>query len=380
PAAQQTQAPAPAPAQQTQQRSSSPARLRLARGLATAAALLTGVVATGTFDTSGVNATPNVVAAQWQAAEQSGAELAAAELEVARTVAQGAAGDAASVDVGAAGDAFADRLGIAADRLSRSGVSTSAGVVDLAVRGDRAVRAAADDPEAAATAYQQLSEGTRSALEVTDTVAQERAQALKTGSRSVLTSVVGSLATLLLLGVMVWLALLTRRIVNVPLLVATAITFGLTYVSLNPSALPLDLDGQVTTRSAAAEALQDVRVARAAQYAQVIGQGSADDAVVAATDALRQVRDRGLSEQWAQLYRAQQDVASADGAAARLAAVEGAQEQFEAVEGALADRVGSDNLSLGRNASITAGLALVLGLVAAGAAWTGLTRRLRDYR
>ncbi|AXH95700.1 hypothetical protein [Ornithinimicrobium avium] len=384
----QQQAAAPATQQQgttaargASQRSSSPARLRLARGLATAAALLTGVVATGTFDTSGINATPNVVAAQWQAAEQAGTQVAAADLELARTVARASAGDGVgSVDTAASADQLSAHLAGAAEELSRTGVTTSAGIVDLAVDGDRAVRAAAKDPKAAARAYQEMAEPTRTALDVTDEVARDRAQALKTGSRSMLTSLVGGLATLLLVGVMVWLALLTRRIVNVPLLLATAITAGLTYVSLNPAALPLDLDEQVTTRSATAQALQEVRVARAAQYAQVMDQGTADEAVTAATAALRVVGDRTLTEQWAQVYGAQQDLTKTDGSAERLAAVEAVQEQFTAVEGRLNEQVSSTDLTMGRWASVTAGLALVLGLVAAAAAWTGLTRRLRDYR
>lgn len=390
-------APASQPAQAGQnrpQRSTSPGRLRLARGLATAAALLTGVVATGTIGTSGFNSTPNVVAAQWQAAERAGTELAAADLEVARTVAQAAgSGDATGqaggdtgsakdtgADTGTAADAFAGRLDVAAEELSRTGVTTSAGTVGIAVAGDRAVRAAGQDPDAAAQAYRVLHERTGQALDVTGATAQERAHALTTGSRSLLTSLVGGLATLLLVGIMVWLALLTRRIINVPLLLATAITAGLTQLSFNPGALPVDLDGQVASRSASTDALQDVRLARAAQYAQVFGQGTADDEVSAATSALRQHDDRQLESAWAQVYQAQQALGSADGAAARLEAVEGVQEQFATVESGLSDQLRSVDLTTGRFATITAGLALVLGLVAAGAAWAGLTRRIRDYR
>lgn len=377
-----TQSPQPAQSGQTRpQRSTSPGRLRLARGLATAAALLTGVVATGTFDTSGINATPNVVAAQWQAAERAGTELAAAELTVARTVAQASAGgseDAAGTS--AAAKEFTDRLDVAAEEHARSGAGTSAGLVGLAVAGDRTVRSAADAPKEAAEAYADLHVRTVDALSVTDTTAQERAHALKTGSRSLLTSLVGGVATLLLVAIMVWLALLTRRIVNVPLLLATAITAGLTQLSLNPGALPVDLDGQVAARSATTHALQEVRLARAAQYAQTFGRGTADDEVADATSALRAHGDPQLERAWTDVYQAQQDLASADGADARLAAVEGAQEQFTTVEDGLSDRLAAVDVTTGRFATITAGLALVLGLVAAGAAWTGLTRRIRDYR
>ncbi|GAA5161503.1 hypothetical protein [Ornithinimicrobium tianjinense] len=368
--------PAAQPSPATAQRSSTPSRLRLARGLATAAALLTGVVATGTFDTDGVNATPNVVAAQWEAAERAGTQVAAADLEVARTVAEAVAG----LEADEAPTTFPDLVLAAADDHSHTGVTTSAGLTDLAITGDRAIRSAAADPDAATQQYVELQDLTNRALTVTDTVAADRADALMTGSRSVLTSVVGGVSTLLLLGLLVWLALVTRRILNVPLLVATAITGGLTYVSLNPAALPVQYDQRIESTVAAADALQEVRQTRSAQYAQVMGLGAADEAVDATAETVEDLDMPAVEAQWAQVAAGQAELSSADGAEAQLAAIEQTQEQFARVEQSLSEHVTTVDVALGRSASITSGLALVLGIVAAAAAWTGLTRRLRDYR
>lgn len=388
PTTQQAQQPQPQPAPAKQPsaravaskatRSSTPWRLRVARGLATAAALLTGVVATGTFDTSGVNATPNVIASEWHAAEAAGTELAGAELEVARGVAEGTVGTGGEAD----GTAFADHLRVAAEQQSRSGVGTSAGLVDVALSGDRALRAAGGDALAAGTAYQEFSDLNRTALDTNNTTAQARADALMTGSRSVLTSVVGGLSTLLLVGLLVWLALLTRRIINVPLLVATAITAGLTYVSLNPSALPVNFDQQVEQTHAAAQALEDVRLARAAQYAEALGVDTADGAVADAAASVASLNDAAVTPAWAEVAATQTDVTAAGSGAAKLEVLTGSQDAFDAVEQQLADRAGEGTVSdsTGRSATITAGLAFVLGVIAAFLAWTGVTQRLRDYR
>lgn len=366
-------APAAGSSARPARRSSTPARLRLARLLATGAALLTGVVATGTFDTDGVNATPNVVASQWQAAERTSTELAAAQLEVAGVVARGG-GDAA--DVTSAQQAFADRLASAAESHAQSGVSTSAGLVDVALAGDAAIRAAGEDQEAAAAAYSELRDLSATAIETSDRAAEQRADALTTGSRSVLTSVVGSLATLLLAGLLVWLALVSRRIVNVPLLAATAITGSLTYLSLNPAALPVSLDEQVVAASTSAQSLQDVRLARAAQYAQVLGLGVADDAV---KDAGRALPEEAV-DAWASVEAAQADLADQPDRAAMLSVLSSSDEAFRQVESQLSSADGAGDLATGTAASLTAGLALALGVAAAVLAWAGISQRLRDYR
>lgn len=385
--AQQTSA-APTPAQQPAQpspraavRSSTPARLRIARTLATAAALLTGVVATGSFDTSGVNAPPNVIAAQWEAAERAGADTAAAQLQVARTVAEASAEvpeDQRSADP----SAFRSDVGSAAEWLAGSGVSTSGSLVDLALAGQDAIAAATAGEDAAAL-YESASSAAGTAIDVSDVVAEERATDLATGSRSTLTAVVGGLATLLLVGLLVWLALLTRRIVNVPLLIATAITAGLTYVSLDPSALPVNFDQQVETGSLTAQALEDVRLARVAQYEQTLGLGDAADAVERATSSVSALGEPDLNAAWRTVADAQEDLeAAAEGAG--MAAVLASQTGFQAAEGALAEladtRLGGSVGSVGRPALLTSGLALLLGVVAAGLAWAGVTQRLRDYR
>lgn len=362
-------------------RRATPSRLRLARGLATAAALLTGVAATGTFDTSGVNSTPNVVAAQWEASERAGAEVAAARLEVAR----GAAEAAASVpQEQRASDpaAFAESLGGAADWWARSGADSSGGLVELAFTGQAALEAS--DAESAATAYQEVVDLTDATLASAQALSADHSEGLRTGSRSALTAVVGGLATLLLGGLLVWLALLTRRIINVPLLVATAITAGLTYISLNPSALPLDIDQRVVSAGHASQALQDVRLARAAQYAQVLGAGDSLGAVEQATSSARDLGERSVSDAWRAVFEGQDELAATTSPSEGLAALATTEEDFARAEttltGLVDERLGNSVGEVGRPALITSGLALVLGLVAAGLAWAGLTQRIRDYR
>lgn len=360
---------------------STPARLRLARGLATAAALLTGVVATGTFDTSGVNPTPNVIAAQWEAGERAGTEVAASRLEVARSVAETAA-EVPQDQRGADPGAFRTHLGEAEELIARSGSPTSGSLVEVALAGQAAIDA--PDGEAAGTAYQEVVGLTDTALSATDEVAAGHALDLRTGSRSALTAVVGGLATVVLGAMLVWLALLTRRIVNVPLLVATAITAGLTYVSLNPSALPLDIDQRVDDASRATQALQDVRLARAEQYAQAADLGAGREAVQQATRSLTSLGNRSASDDWRQVFEGQADLDAAAGPGEALAALAQTQESYESAEStlvALVDtRLSGSVGDVGGPALVTSGLALVLGLVAAGFAWTGLTQRLKDYR
>lgn len=362
--------------------SSTPSRLRLARGLATGAALLTGVVATGTFDTGGVNATPNVIAAQFEAAERAGTDVAAVRLEVARGVAEATAGVPQQERLSDPA-AFPTLLGSASEWVARSGTTTSGSLVEVALAGQEALRVAEDDPTAAATGLQEVIELTDGSLDVTGRVADEHAVDLRTGSRSGLTAVVGGLATLLLGGLLVWLALLTRRILNVPLLLATAITAGLTYVSLNPAALPLDYDQRVDAASRSAQALQDVRVARAAQYAQSVGTGPATAEVDRATASVEALDDRSLQDAWAAVAAVQPDLGTTTGAEA-LTVVTASADSFDAAEAALQEladeRLGASVGSVGRPALVTSGLALVLGLVAGALAWTGLTQRLRDYR
>lgn len=374
------QAVQPQAAQQTQGRTT-PTLLRWARTLATAAALLTGITATGTFDTGGVNATPDVIASRWEAGERAGAELAAARLEAARGAAESLAG-VPQAERTSTPQSLAEHLDAAADWTVRSGADASGGLVQIAVAGQEAM--GAQDAEAARAAYQDVAERTDAALTQAESRAQAQAEDLRTGSRSTLTALVGGASTLLLLGILVWLALRTRRIVNIPLLVATAITAGLTYVSLNPSALPLDVDQRVDSAALASQALQDVRLARAAQYAQVLGRDGSGSAVDAATASVRALGDAGVRDAWADVAEGQAAVEEATSAAAGVDALSSTQARYDTTEGELqslvADRLDGSAGDVGRPALLSTGLALLLGIVAAGLAWGGITQRLRDYR
>ncbi|QFG68103.1 hypothetical protein [Ornithinimicrobium pratense] len=358
---------------------STPRLLRLARAGAATAVLLTGVAATGTFSTDGLNATPDVIAQQWVAAERAGVEMAQADLRAAERVA-GSEGEGAR-------EAFDEAVTQVGIDLSGVGVGgAEAGEISrewstFVLGAERASAAAAQDqggspelPDAVTVEYGAASTAARSASERTDLAAEQHAQDLRTGSRSVLTGTVGTLATLGLVGLMVWLALRTRRIVNVPLLAATAITAGLTYLSFNPSALPLTYDQRLADTTAAATALQEVYQARTAQHALTPAQSDlwAEESVQA-----RQAIGAGAARTlWEEIVAATPEPG--------VEAVTATQENFSELETVLRDRL-DDQLStavtaVGRPAGITSGVALLLGLVGAGFAWTGLSRRLKEYR
>lgn len=378
------QAGTPAPSQQAQ-RSSTPRLLRLARVAATAAALLTGVVATGTFDTSGVNATPNVVAAQWVAAEQARVAAAEADLNAARAITSAVVHGDAEIDLMPA-------AGAAANAHQRTGATDA----DAGLRAERlvtssllvsdALRIAENEPQIAKDSYEVASTLTRQTADATATVAEERATALQTGSRSGLTATVGLLSTLLLGGILVWLALRTRRMLNLPLLLATAITTWLTYVSLNPAALPLNIDQRVDAATTVATALQEVRQARQAEYATVLDLPGTDldEASAMADEAVAALKNTEVSTTWQEVVAGHEAVQTAETDEAGLAAIRATQEQYDAVDARLSElldeRLEPATDSIGTPAAITSGVALLLGLVAAFAAWSGLTRRLEDYR
>jgi hypothetical protein len=388
-------APAPAPSTapaRGQARRSTPSLLRWARGVAAGAALLTGIAATGTFDTDGVNSTPNVVVQEWAAAERAGTEIATAELASTRLVAETAAG-VAEGQRGVTDVQVREALTGAAVQQARSGTSTTnaeaAGrLVDVGFLTQDATRLAASDPPAAGARQSEAVAQARAASAITDDVAADRADALMTGSRSGLTAVVGGVSTLVLLGILVWLALRTRRILNVPLLVATAITAALTYVSLNPAALPLDYDQRIEDGVVAAQTLQEVREARAEQYLVALGSASSPEAfdtgAAAAEEGLAELDVPVAREDWETVARGHEDVVAAEGTAAGLEAISATEDAFVDVETTLL-RLVDDSLAraqreVGTPASITSGAALLLGLIAAAMAWSGLTQRLRDYR
>ena len=342
--------------------SSTPRLLRLARAGAAAAALLTGVVATGTFSTDGLNATPNVVADQWAAAEQARVDIPRADLLAAQRVTDPAAAGQQGLET------YDEVLRAAATDLSRTGddAGGAAGDWSTFVTGvERAVAQESTETYAAASA------AAASATDQVAEVADARADDLLTGSRSMLTTVVGTLGVAVLVGIMVWLALRTRRIVNVPLTGAALVTAGLTWLSVNPGALPLDYDQYVQDTRASTTALQEVYQARTAQLAAAAGVDvDAQEQVTQATQALDRVGDPALEQAWSEVA-AGEDPQETTGAYAQ-------------VEDALAARVTDDldrvEPGVGAPAALTAAGALLLGVVAAGLAWTGVTQRLRDYR
>lgn len=400
--AQSRQAPAPqqqgqqqSPAQQAQQKaqkprrtSSTPGRLRFARALATAAAALTGIVATGTFDTGGVNPTPNVIASQWVSAERAGVAVARGDLAAARAVAEASTGSDADRE------SFHTAYQDAVENLTASGSDQprSAGARELLhadVLAERAVEQARTDPQGAAQTYAASSAASRAAGQASGQVASESAENLNTGSRSGLTALLGGLATVVMIGVMVWLALLTRRMINVPLLIATAITGWLTYVSLNPSALPVSYEDRVDAVATRATAMEEVLQARQAQYAVALGledelPARLDAEMNEATRAIRALGETGYSTTWQEASEGIDTLMDASGTTARLQVIDATGPAFDEVTSALHDdlveQFDDAEFGVGTTASVTSGVALLLGLIAAALAWSGLTQRLRDYR
>ncbi|WP_131104131.1 hypothetical protein [Ornithinimicrobium sufpigmenti] len=353
-----------------------PRLLRLARAGAATAVLLTGVAATGTFSTDGLNATPDVIAQQWVAAERAGVEIAQADLRTAERIAGGDQQGARDSFDDAVTQVGTDLTSLGTDRFESGEIAREWSTFVLGA--ERAVaaaqNAASPGSESVTAVYGTASQVSGSAVERTDQVAERHAQDLRTGSRSMLTGTVGTVATLGLVGLMVWLALRTRRIVNVPLLLATAITAGLTYLSFNPSALPLTYDQRLADTTAAATALQEVYQARTTQHALTPGQG--DRWPDEAAEAGRAVGAGDARTLWEEIVEATPEPGGE--------AVSATQATFTQLETVLRDRL-DDQLdtavaAVGRPAGITSGVALLLGLVGAGLAWTGLTRRLRDYR
>lgn len=388
----QQQSPAATPQAATSQpqqprTSSSPARLRLARGIATAAAALTGIVATGTFGTGGVNPTPNVIASQWVSAEQAGVHLAEADLATARAlvaVREGQEPDREAIST-ALSDA-AEELALAGSEEQHAAGARE--IVTAGVLAERAISQARTDGDAAADTFAASSTAARSAASASGAVADTSAEALHTGSRSSLTAIIGGLATVVMLGVMVWLALLTRRILNIPLLIATAITGWLTYLSLNPGAMPLNYEDRVEEFSQAATAREEVLQARAAQYAVALGVGDqlTTDLETELEQAAQAVDDLGREQAsaWESATEGIDTLVQTEGTSARLQLIKDTESAFQALDddlhGVLVGRLEGAEQGVGTTASITAGAALLLGLMAAGLAWTGITRRLRDYR
>ena len=349
--------------------STTPRLLRVLRGVAAAVALLTGVAASGTLSTDGVAATPTALAQEWTATQRASVLVAEADQALAQRVVDGDTDESRAAferittevsrelgtvgDDGGAPEAWATYL-VAAERAGTS-VGYSAGEGQ-----DR---------------YGTARQGAADAGQALQRVADQRVDALS-GPRSELTGVLGTLATLALLGVLVVLALRTRRIVNVPVLAATAITAGLTYLSVNPGSLPVDYEAQLASPATTATALASVHEARAAQLAESVGAGDAWQGAAAAAGEALAAADEGsdLVTDWEEIAEGDADGAS----------ISASQEDFEGLaatlEQRLDDQLAAVDTQVGAPALITAGAALLLGVVAAALAWTGITRRLQDYR
>ena len=383
---QQGQQNQPAPRSATQPRPGSdrsrwttPRVLRLARAGAAAAVLLTGVAATGTFSTDGLNVTPDVKARQWVSAERAGVEIAHADLRAAERVDEDTTSARDGYDE-AVTQVTHDLIGLGATGEDAASVAREWSTFLLGA--ERAL-----EPGAPASDYERASLAARTAAEATDAVAQQHAQALRTGSRSVLTGTVGTASLLGLIALMVWLALRTRRIINVPLLIGTAITAGLTYLSINPSAVPVTYDQRLGETTATATALQEVYQMRQAQHAVAMGLPDRWEAQAALTQtALVELRVPELRAAWDEVFTAYEQAEEQGGSSREVMgrALSSSQQSYETLESGLQERLddqlGDAASAVGGPAFTTSGVALLLGLVGAGLAWRGVSQRLKEYR
>ena len=373
---------------------STPRLLRVARATAAGAALLTGIVATGTFDTSGVNATPPVIAEQWVAAERASVAMSQVDLlgtqRVADALTEGSAQDDLAQDFNTSALAAARGMAGSAPHTAASGDSTVAEMArgsSLALTGmERAVAAAANGDENDARALlEEARSASYAAASGASTVGRNHAQDLNAGTRSGLVGVLGALTTLLLGGICVWLAVRTRRIINIPLTVATVITLGLAFVSLNPDTLSFSFEERTTAVHSESSALNRLYQARADQYALAMGaEANFTDTSSAVSSALNRVGDRRYTDAWREIYDQHEQVVAAGSLEASLSVLASSDAQFQGLTAALNQEIEQQledaRSSVGTPAAITSGVALLLGLIAAALAWTGLSQRVRDYR
>lgn len=281
-------------------------------------------------------------------------------------------------------------------------------------------RARAGDADAAARTLTAASALLRAEVLPPLVTAQKASQARladdeTAATRGGLLGLLGALLALLVLaGVHWWLTLRTRRLVNLGLAGAMVLLLaiglaGLVAVTLSRHRAEAVQDGAQLVARTVVEARVAAFDARGRESLAVIGGDLADAdadwqrALDTADAALVRARTGGTpavraeisataalldryGEQHARLLtlarngdtaRVRTQAASADGSA-------GTFEDFDATSGALLARqvqVTDDGwASAGRNLRLIGWLSLVVGLVAGGCAWSGLTARTREYR
>lgn len=373
-----------------------PRDLRRLRNVTALACVATGLAATGYLGLGGIEGGPAALADHVADAGRAGTEVARSGLQGAEVLLAETGGE----DTGAPLDSLDSTRSGAATALAAAAGGTGA---DAALREaggsyvayvaslERARAQAADDPEAATASAVQaqtvLDEQVLAPLEASGASAVDRVGGTRGG---ILAANVGIVSTLLLLGGSVWLARKTHRVVNPGLAGATVITGAITALALNPGSLPGDATEAVnaawqdqTTVSRLYEARTlDTTLALPGAEAETL-QARWDETVTELGSGLADAPTEEQNAWQAYLEAHEQLVAAEDGAGraealtagddAMASLLEWAQSRTDAAYTGLQDDVG-------RPAVITSGASLVLGLVAAGLAWSGINRRLRDYR
>lgn len=384
--AQQRQAPVARPTGTTSRTARGLRRLRVAAALA---CLATGLAATGYLGTSGYQGSAETLAQQLT-------DIGEAHTEVGRTQV------AAAASVAGRDADFAAVAGEAAVALSRADEAGAAGVdtglpeagrayTDYVVAVTRAEEQAQADAEAAGAAYGQAQAVLdRQVLDPLATAMSASADRLEGRGRSDLTAYVGVAATLVLLAGCVWLARRTHRVVNPGLAGATLITAGITVLAVNPASLPGSAGETLESlrqQQHVVAALQDARTADLAATVPAVDDATVqrqwDMAVeVIAVQALGWPLEQ--QQAWEDYATAHEALAAAEGAEARQDALDDGEAAMAPLLEWAEDEAAAGHAQLraqvGRPAVVTSGVAALLGLVAAALAWTGIGRRLRDYR
>lgn len=394
------------PAQRPKE-SGTPRAMRRLRAAAAIGCVLTGLTATGFLGSEGYQAAPSSTASQLSHVQRAQGQLLRADAESREDVVRvslGGASDRAQLDEAAdsasaaIGSALRTGNGAAGGTLA----SVNKAVTTYLRTAERAQANAKTAPAAAAKEIQAAGATLRtSGVERLESVAQSDTQRLVQGpGGGNLARIVGALTTAMLILGALWLAQRTHRAVNPGLLAATLITAGLTWLALNPQTLP----GTSVTAVKQADALRDLRTqmyaARTAELDRLAPGATTASADSAWTAAVKKVgtltrgkwlgggSDSAASDAtraaWQDYAARHTAVTKATTNASRLAALQASTTQWDKLMTALdADFSATQkdvNAEAGTPALISAGAALLAGLLAAGLAWSGISQRLREFQ
>lgn len=342
-----------------------PRLLRVLRTTTAAAAIATGLLASGAVAGSSSDALQD-----WADAERSVVHMAEADLLAGERVAD------RDTSVGTQ-EAFADAAGEVrlVAHYSREPDVTTTWSEALLTAERAATQAAASSPDAATT-YRAAHERADEAVRQADDIASRRAEDLSSGPEAVIARVVGGATLALFIVTLVVIALRTRRVINIPLvggtlLVALILSGGIPGLTSAPSE-------NVDRARELSESLQSVHQARAAIVTTELGLDSgwsSNDARFGRAWISEQLRD-----DWSTLANSAESAVS--GQVSADTAKTDSTEAYQRLSRTLGTQLDT-TLSDSRGSAATtfgAGLTMALGAAAGVLAWWGIGQRLREYR